>query len=614
MPDISKIKIKISDSDEGIIYNIKDSKTQDLQNQINEIDVKVSSKAAASDVQLETQNLQNQINEIVRAPESGGDVAAEVAQARVDADGIEYATLMERLDGVDRTIDGYSDASNDLVTVIAGDKAKRRNAHSSIVSSQKYGFFVPGYFQALRFNISLYQPAVIGVTSGDPYLDKGLLKVSRYRCDSDTVSITAAYELIEEYTFRCNEDSIIFNIQPNDFFIVTPPSGVVMGYSWVASDACKNIRLMRLNNGAVQLFDSYLEGLFTLYPNQLSHSNEFIPVTITWTDNYFLNWDSNAFAANSNVKCSTIPVQEGDVYEVSGYSYYGARLVIFRDFLGNKISSFPNSSSSIRWDRSVITVPHNAVEMIVQSRSENATETASNYKNHYETRLYKCAQAELYQHQKDAVWVAVGDSLTASSTLKPLPNYVEYVANALQITAINKGISGTGYINTNSGASTTFISRIPEIPATADIVTFFGSFNDVYVSYTLGSIDDSSEANTFYGKLKKTIEDVSAQCPQAAIGFITPTPWGSVNHVSGNTTYTDKGELYVKAIIEVARMYSIPVLDLFHSSNIRMYQTEFVQKYGRYGTDSTHPNSEAHQRFIAPAIAEFIRTLLNLTK
>lgn len=63
-----------------------------------QLDNQLAGKASMSDVQRETQNLQNQINEIVRAPESGGDVAAEVYQARVGADGTNYSTLKERLD------------------------------------------------------------------------------------------------------------------------------------------------------------------------------------------------------------------------------------------------------------------------------------------------------------------------------------------------------------------------------------------------------------------------------------------------------------------------------------------------------------------------------------
>lgn len=49
-------------------------------------------------VKRATDNLQAQIDNIVRAPESGGDVGAEVYQARIGADGTNYPTLKTRLD------------------------------------------------------------------------------------------------------------------------------------------------------------------------------------------------------------------------------------------------------------------------------------------------------------------------------------------------------------------------------------------------------------------------------------------------------------------------------------------------------------------------------------
>lgn len=55
-------------------------------------------------VKRETDNLQAQINNIVRAPESGGDVGAEVYQARVGADGTNYPTLKARLDNTDSEV------------------------------------------------------------------------------------------------------------------------------------------------------------------------------------------------------------------------------------------------------------------------------------------------------------------------------------------------------------------------------------------------------------------------------------------------------------------------------------------------------------------------------
>lgn len=64
-------------------------------------------------VKRETDNLQAQINNIVRAPESGGDVGAEVYQARVGADGTTYQTLKERLDAEESNLsDELSDLGN----------------------------------------------------------------------------------------------------------------------------------------------------------------------------------------------------------------------------------------------------------------------------------------------------------------------------------------------------------------------------------------------------------------------------------------------------------------------------------------------------------------------
>ena len=54
-------------------------------------------------VKRTTDNLQAQINNIVRAPESGGDVGAEVYQARVNEDGRTFETLQERLNYGDAT-------------------------------------------------------------------------------------------------------------------------------------------------------------------------------------------------------------------------------------------------------------------------------------------------------------------------------------------------------------------------------------------------------------------------------------------------------------------------------------------------------------------------------
>ena len=83
-----------------------------------QLDQQMEQKATMTDVERETQNLQNQINEIVRAPESGGDVAAEVAQARVGEDGTTYQTLKARLDAEDAAVTNIEETISDNSALI----------------------------------------------------------------------------------------------------------------------------------------------------------------------------------------------------------------------------------------------------------------------------------------------------------------------------------------------------------------------------------------------------------------------------------------------------------------------------------------------------------------
>ena len=60
-------------------------------------------------------------------------------------------------------------------------------------------------------------------------------------------------------------------------------------------------------------------------------------------------------------------------------------------------------------------------------------------------------------------------------------------------------------------------------------------------------------------------------------------------------------------MIEFARYNSIPILDLYHFSNLRPWDETFINKFyhGMNETDDTHANSDGHKR-IAPQIADFI--------
>lgn len=102
----------------------------------------MSEKVDCSDFQTETQNLQNQINEIVRAPESGGDVAAEVAQARVDSNGISHTTLKDRLDventRINDVTDSYINGEEDITVNVVANVSTR--VQHNLVKGRRYVF------------------------------------------------------------------------------------------------------------------------------------------------------------------------------------------------------------------------------------------------------------------------------------------------------------------------------------------------------------------------------------------------------------------------------------------------------------------------------------------
>lgn len=210
-------------------------------------------------------------------------------------------------------------------------------------------------------------------------------------------------------------------------------------------------------------------------------------------------------------------------------------------------------------------------------------------------------------------WCAFGDSLTDSVILASessgTKNYVNYVSESLCLVATNCGKAGSGY----KKQSNNFVSRVDTIPSDTEILTVFGSFNDFeYVENNLGVLGDTTE-DTLYGAMYKFITYTFARCPDVIVGIITPTPWGYL-HV--NASSKKNADLYVKALIDTANYWGLPVLDLYHESNLRPWDNIFKATYYKDDTgdgtpESVHPLSNAHKRFIAPKVESFIKRIYN---
>ncbi len=312
-------------------------------------------------------------------------------------------------------------------------------------------------------------------------------------------------------------------------------------------------------------------------------------------------------------------VAQGETYTLNWlygacYVYNSDRKLILYDYVDTiphtltipEGGKYMTVSGSTKQKNNIMLVNGNSIPDHYVGYDTLKINTEQGYKN--------ASEIEKLKNQKvlsGVKWAAFGDSLTDKNTLANLPNgsknYVDCVSESLGLNAVNCGVGGTGYKKANN-----FVSRIDTIPADTDILTVFGSFNDYeYIESSLGVFGDSN-ADTLYGAMDVFFKTVTERYPNIVIGIITPTKWGYLTSQSGNNEAQKRCDSYVKALIDTAEKYAIPVLDLYHTSNLRPWNANFRKLYykddnGDGNAESVHPMQDAHKRFIAPQVEAFIK-------
>lgn len=210
------------------------------------------------------------------------------------------------------------------------------------------------------------------------------------------------------------------------------------------------------------------------------------------------------------------------------------------------------------------------------------------------------------RHWAGKKWAAVGDSLTEVNQ-RTTKHYHDYIAEATGISVVNLGHSGAGYYARPSDYS--FQIRVGQVPLDSDVVTIFGSGNDVGKK-NLGNVTDTVSADTLCGYINNTFDLLFARFVAVNLGVITPTPWKN-----GNNDWTPENpgnpmELYVDAIVEICRRRSIPCLDLYHNSNLRPMDSAFrTAAFSKDEGNGIHPDETGHF-LIAARFQDFLETLL----
>ncbi len=181
---------------------------------------------------------------------------------------------------------------------------------------------------------------------------------------------------------------------------------------------------------------------------------------------------------------------------------------------------------------------------------------------------------------KGKKWAVFGDSISQPNT-DGLDKYYNYIADNLGMEVTSYAVGGSGYFKGSGSAgygANNIIDKLTNAPAGYDIVSFMAGINERHLE--MGNPTDATptgDPTTLCGAVRKCIELAIEKYPTAQIFLITPTP-GTGNHAT-----PAQGDLntYVNNQIEIAKIYNIPYIDLYHASGLRPWNAENAAVYYR---------------------------------
>ena len=207
----------------------------------------------------------------------------------------------------------------------------------------------------------------------------------------------------------------------------------------------------------------------------------------------------------------------------------------------------------------------------------------------------------------------LGDSITeGSGTSSKEKRYFELIAKETGAICKGYGIGGTR-IAKNIDNSTEyewdkwFNSRVDDMDKDADVVVVFGGTNDYgHGTAPLGNINDMTE-DTFYGALNVLFSHLIEKYPTAKIVAITPTHRLNENRLINEVGVRNMTNLcgYVNIIKEVAKKFSIPIMDFYSELGIN---PEIEEQMKLYMPDGLHPSDKGNEK-MADFFISKIKTL-----
>lgn len=213
----------------------------------------------------------------------------------------------------------------------------------------------------------------------------------------------------------------------------------------------------------------------------------------------------------------------------------------------------------------------------------------------------------------------LGDSITEGVGVSDKENnrYDNVIKKEYSLKAVyNYGIGGTRFAHQHKPSpkprhDLCFCGRVYDLDKSADIIVVYGAVNDyLHGDAPFGMIGDSTP-DTFCGAVRFLMNFLRTEYAGKTIVFMSPARLFydglTGSELSTNPQKTDPRPLldYTAVIKETAKIYDIPVLDLYEKLGI---DPNNAAERERFTVDGLHFNDDGHH-IIAKRLGEFLKSL-----
>lgn len=186
---------------------------------------------------------------------------------------------------------------------------------------------------------------------------------------------------------------------------------------------------------------------------------------------------------------------------------------------------------------------------------------------------------------------AMGDSITNALTInKPYRMWAAEKLNYLN--SINYGISSTRVTKPDANGES-MATRWEKLPDTLDAAVVMAGVNDYAMNngVPLGDFD-SRDNTTFYGACHQMVKGLSLKFVGKPLLVVPPIMAARQDKPN---QYGFILEDYAQALAKVCKYYSVPTLDLRHTSGVNPNVDQSIIDGWTRGGDGVHPNEKYHE-------------------